>query len=195
MSQISIKTNVGSLRINCLVLLSPLWCLLMHICAFNCVIIGSVNTQDARCCEILWDFVGHFEWHHPVDIGEAQSYTEKFGRNISDFTVSTVHADGLAPLGARPSVSTVMTEFGSHIYIYIYMGLTSYGQLVCGQFDNKPLPEPSLIYWGLSVGSSGLYLSEIWIKILKFFRYACENALCKVVAIVSRSQCVKFYYE
>ena len=31
--------------------------------------------------------------------------------------VSIVPADGLAPLGARPSAGTVMTSFMSHIYV------------------------------------------------------------------------------
>ena len=37
--------------------------------------------------------------------------------NMSNFPVSTVSADGLAPLGARTSSDIVMTKFGS-IYIY-----------------------------------------------------------------------------
>ena len=32
------------------------------------------------------------------------------------FVIITVHADGLAPLGARPSASIVMTKYGSHVY-------------------------------------------------------------------------------
>ena len=31
--------------------------------------------------------------------------------------VSTVPADGLAPLGARASAGTVMTKFGTHMYM------------------------------------------------------------------------------
>ena len=31
--------------------------------------------------------------------------------------VSTVPADGLAPLGARTSAATVMTKFVSHVYV------------------------------------------------------------------------------
>ena len=38
-----------------------------------------------------------------------------------NFVVITVHADGLAPLGARTSADTLMIPFGSHIYIYIYI--------------------------------------------------------------------------
>ena len=38
-------------------------------------------------------------------------------RNLSNFSVSTVLNDGLAPFGARPSVSTVMNKFGSRIYM------------------------------------------------------------------------------
>ena len=34
----------------------------------------------------------------------------QFERNKSNFAVSTVSADGLAPLGARPSAGSVMTD-------------------------------------------------------------------------------------
>ena len=37
--------------------------------------------------------------------------------NMSYFIVSTVPADGLAPLGARPSAGTVMTKLKSGVYI------------------------------------------------------------------------------
>ena len=36
-------------------------------------------------------------------------------KNTSDFSVSTVPADGPALFGARPSVTTVLTKFDSHI--------------------------------------------------------------------------------
>ena len=36
-----------------------------------------------------------------------------FDGNISKFVVSAVPADGLAPLGARPSAGTVMSKYGS----------------------------------------------------------------------------------
>ena len=38
--------------------------------------------------------------------------TTTLERNMSKFVVSTVHADGLAPLGARPSAGTVIMKFG-----------------------------------------------------------------------------------
>ena len=41
--------------------------------------------------------------------------------NMSNFVVSTEHADGLALLVARSSAGTVMTKFQSHPYIYIYI--------------------------------------------------------------------------
>ena len=37
--------------------------------------------------------------------------------NMLKFSVNTVSADGLAPWGARPSAGTVMTKFGSCIYM------------------------------------------------------------------------------
>ena len=53
--------------------------------------------------------------------------------NMCDIVVSTVAADGLAPLGARPSAGTVMSKFGSRIvlciiymyYIYTYIYISS----------------------------------------------------------------------
>ena len=39
-----------------------------------------------------------------------------------NFIVSTVLADGLAPLGARPSAGTVMMEFRSHVFSILYDG-------------------------------------------------------------------------
>ena len=44
-----------------------------------------------------------------------------FDGNMSEFVVSTVPADGLAPLGARPSAGTVMTNIRSYIYTYTYI--------------------------------------------------------------------------
>ena len=43
-------------------------------------------------------------------------WASKHGKNIYNFEVITVPADGLAPLGARPSAGTVMTKFGSCIH-------------------------------------------------------------------------------
>ena len=37
--------------------------------------------------------------------------------NRNYLVVSTVPADGLAPLGARASAGTVMTKFGTHMYM------------------------------------------------------------------------------
>ena len=49
-------------------------------------------------------------------VTERQLIASKPGRNIYNFEVITVPADGLAPLGARPSAGTVMTKFGSCIH-------------------------------------------------------------------------------
>ena len=50
-----------------------------------------------------------------------------FDRIIANFAISTVPADGLAPWGARTSVGTVMTKFGSHLSLYIHIGLALQG--------------------------------------------------------------------
>ena len=41
----------------------------------------------------------------------------KLEENISNWVVSTVPVDGLAPLGARPSAGTVLTKYGSNTHM------------------------------------------------------------------------------
>ena len=50
---------------------------------------------------------------------------------MSHYLVSTVPEDGLAPLGARPSVGTVMITFG----FLIYKGITLVFSYVFGCFS------------------------------------------------------------
>ena len=39
---------------------------------------------------------------------------------MSNFSVSAVPADGLAPLGARASAGAVMTKYGTFVYTKLY---------------------------------------------------------------------------
>ena len=43
-------------------------------------------------------------------------YESNLAENIYNFVVTTVPADGLAPLGARASAGTVMINFRSRLY-------------------------------------------------------------------------------
>ena len=59
-----------------------------------------------------WDFMVYLISEDVFDLINGQRDNE---RNISNFAISTVPADGPAPLGARSSAGTVMTKFGSCI--------------------------------------------------------------------------------
>ena len=74
-----------------------------------------VNTWGAiRFCEILSAMLNDVVRSMTVRRNHWQP--EKFWKNMSIFSVRIVLADGLAPLGARPSASTVVTKFGSRSY-------------------------------------------------------------------------------
>ena len=49
--------------------------------------------------------------------------------NVSNCPVIIVPADGLAPLGARPSAGTVMTNAGSCMYIVMSLGWLTHWDL------------------------------------------------------------------
>ena len=66
--------------------------------------------------EILWDFNGHFGWHHQsVNVSGNHRKSTKHERK-PNFSDSTVPADGLTSLGVRPSAGAVMTMFRSRLY-------------------------------------------------------------------------------
>ena len=74
--------------------------------------------------KVRWDFVEisedpivSFEWCHDDIEGlfEIMIYSLT---NIANFVISTVPADGLAPLGVRPFADTMVTKFESCIYIW-----------------------------------------------------------------------------
>ena len=69
--------------------------------------------EHLKCCKVLLDPVGHFEWHHVVYKGAMVS---------SKFSSINVPVDGLAPLGARTSAGTVMTRFRCHIFTAMPLG-------------------------------------------------------------------------
>ena len=74
--------------------------------------------------------VGHFEWRHQAKMwfeitdGQRLSIIEI----ICKFVVSTVPADGLAALGARPSAGTGMAKFVPYKFTRHVMALTG---LIC----------------------------------------------------------------
>ena len=74
--------------------------------------------QLLKCCDILWDLFGYFEWclikENMYKIIDSQRKVDVI---VLNFVVSTGLADGLAPLGARPSASSVMTKT-CPVYIY-----------------------------------------------------------------------------
>ena len=49
-------------------------------------------------------------------VTENHANQRNFQEILSNYVIMTVPADGLAPLGARPSADTVMTKFSSCIY-------------------------------------------------------------------------------
>ena len=62
---------------------------------------------------ILSTILNYFEWCH---LGLQWWYGMNSTENKAEFSISTVRADGLAPIGARPSAGTVMSRFKSFIY-------------------------------------------------------------------------------
>ena len=92
---------------------SILWC--STACLFSYVI-WYVNTQApwdlSRTCMWFWIMWSTGKMLHKIIEG-GRNYT----KNVSDFVVSRVPADGLAPLGARASAGTIIIKFGSRIYM------------------------------------------------------------------------------
>ena len=83
-----------------------------------------MTCSHSKCLNIWQDFSVHFRRCHKSVKGHKILESQlnlKENKNMSTFSVSTVTVDGLAPLGARTSAGKVMTKFGSHIYIYIYI--------------------------------------------------------------------------
>ena len=62
-------------------------------------------------CQTLWGITSFGQRKH-IQIIDAQ---RSFEKNVSDFAVITVPAEGPVPSGARPSAGTEMTELRSHI--------------------------------------------------------------------------------
>ena len=56
-----------------------------------------------------------YEFRYGYGPNIQHAITRNFELIMSDFVVIPVPADGLAPLGARPSAGTVKTELGSYI--------------------------------------------------------------------------------
>ena len=59
-------------------------------------------------------------WWQPSSVKNTNSH-RNFRENVCSIVVITVPADGLAPLGARPSPGTVMTKYESCIYWWLYI--------------------------------------------------------------------------
>ena len=69
-----------------------------------------LNTQSAsRYCETSAAIMNYVIYHK--NVGQDHWTLRNLEENISRIIVSTVVADGLAPLGARPSAGTMMTRF------------------------------------------------------------------------------------
>ena len=70
-------------------------------------------TQEVRRCfvKVLCPF---FNDLIDEDLFET-SNCHRIAKETTWFVINTVPADGLAPLGARPSAGTVMTKFGFYI--------------------------------------------------------------------------------
>ena len=69
--------------------------------------------------EISQDLVGHFE-RGLVKKGCMKSFIGKKRRDITrNLEANTVPADGLAPLGARPSAGSMMAKFRATTYTWL----------------------------------------------------------------------------
>ena len=85
--------------------------------------------------------------------------------NIPYVVVNTVHADGLAPLGARASACTVMTKFGSCIHKGLTHGGLTVWELLVQRTNSSMLLNGSSIYiytyFTISIPSILLYTNMI----------------------------------
>ena len=102
--------------------------LLIHnLCPYLCHNRALVSLKTQFTAVFSWDLASHFKqkinWRKIVDS------QRNFDRNISNLVVSTVHVDGLTPLGTRVSAATVMTKFWSLTYIYIYIYIYTHTQI------------------------------------------------------------------
>ena len=90
--------------------------------------------------------------------GDKESWS--WEENLSRVSVSTVPADGIAPLGARPSAGTVMTKFKPSTC----KGLSSWGIKTEQILQSNPFWIEwmnNVIYLDLYTKHTTLYLSEL----------------------------------
>ena len=57
-------------------------------------------------------------WGNNGEAGDLRRYRAHYDVTVMNLSVRIVPADGLAPFGGRTSAGSVMTMFGSHMYIW-----------------------------------------------------------------------------
>ena len=79
-------------------------------------LVSSDINQCLKCHKISRDLINRFDKHNLENFKVISKYNSHLYLNFRRNFQSALSADGLAPLGARPSANTVMTNYASHIY-------------------------------------------------------------------------------